>query len=169
MVDLELTALQSESKGEIVSSPRVITSNKVKATIEQGVEIPYQEASSGGASTTAFKKAVLSLEVTPQITPDEHISMDLAVKQDTVGESLSTGQPPSINTRQLQTKVLVENGQTVVLGGVHEEENLKSTSKVPVLGDLPLVGSVFRSNNKSNKKRELLIFVTPKIVDPNNH
>ncbi len=163
MVDLELSALQAESKGEIVSTPRVITSNQTKATIEQGVEIPYLQASSSGAANVAFKKAVLSLEVTPQITPDEHISMDLKVNQDTVGEVYSG--VPSINTRQVQTKVLVENGQTVVLGGVHEQENIKGVTKVPMLGDLPVVGNLFRSTNASDKKRELLIFVTPKIVD----
>jgi type IV pilus assembly protein PilQ len=163
MVDMELSALQAESKGEIISSPKVITSNQTKALIEQGVEIPYQEASSSGASTTSFKKAVLSMEVTPQITPDEHISMDLKVNQDTVG-SIYSG-IPSINTREIQTKVLVENGQTIVLGGVHEEENINSTKKVPVLGDVPVLGRLFRTDSKSDNKRELLIFVTPKIVD----
>lgn len=163
MVDLELSALQAESKGEIISTPKVITSNQTKATIEQGVEIPYQEASSSGATSVAFKKAVLSLDVTPQITPDEHISMDLLVHQDTVGQVYAN--IPSINTRQIATKVLVENGQTIVLGGVHEEEKVNSSSKVPVLGDLPVLGSLFRTTNNSDNKRELLIFVTPKIVD----
>jgi type IV pilus assembly protein PilQ len=163
LLDLELSALQAESKGEVVASPRVITSNQTKAVIEQGVEIPYQEASSAGNTSTSFKKAVLSLEVTPQITPDEHISMDLKVNQDTVGTMYND--IPSINTSEIQTKVLVENGQTVVLGGVHEESRIKSGNKVPVLGDLPMVGQAFRSSNKSNTKRELLIFVTPKIID----
>lgn len=163
IVDLELSALQAESKGEIISTPRVITSNQTKALIEQGVEIPYLQASSSGATNVAFKKAVLSLEVTPQITPDEHISMDLKVNQDTVG-SIYSG-VPSINTREIQTKVLVQNGQTVVLGGVHEEENIRGESKVPVLGDVPVLGNLFKTTNNKNKKRELLIFVTPKIVD----
>lgn len=163
MVDLELSALQAESKGEIISTPKVMTSNQTKAIIEQGVEIPYQEASASGATSTSFKKAVLSMEVTPQITPDEHISMDLKVNQDTVGQVFAG--VPSINTREIQTKVLVENGQTVVLGGVHEEENLRDTTKVPVLGDVPVLGRLFRTDKKSNDKRELLIFVTPKIVD----
>ncbi len=163
LVDLELSASQAESKSETISSPRVITSNQTKAIIEQGVEIPYLQASSSGAANVAFKKAVLSLEVTPQITPDEHISMDLKVNQDTVGQIFSG--VPSINTREVQTKVLVENGQTVVLGGVHEEENLSGTTKVPVLGDVPVLGRLFRTDNNSNKNRELLIFVTPKIVD----
>lgn len=163
MVDLELSALQAESKGEIISTPKVMTSNQTKAIIEQGVEIPYQEASASGATSVSFKKAVLSMEVTPQITPDEHISMDLKVNQDTVGTVYKD--VPSINTREIQTKVLVENGQTVVLGGVHEEENLSGATKVPVLGDVPVLGRLFRTDKKSNDKRELLIFVTPKIVD----
>nr|CAA6829910.1 MAG: Type IV pilus biogenesis protein PilQ [uncultured Thiotrichaceae bacterium] len=163
MLDLELSALQAESKGEIIATPRVITSNQTKAIIEQGVEIPYQQASSSGATNVAFKKAVLSLEVTPQITPDEHVSMDLKVNQDTVGQVYNN--VPSIDTREIQTKVLVENGQTIVLGGVHEETNIDGITKVPVLGDLPVVGRLFRKTNKSETKRELLIFVTPKIVD----
>lgn len=163
LLDLELSALQAESKGEVIATPRVITSNQNTATIEQGVEIPYQQASSSGATNIAFKKAVLSMDVTPQITPDEHIVVDLKVHQDTVGQVF--GDIPSINTRAVQTKVLVENGQTIVLGGVHEEVNLRSTTKVPVLGDLPVVGKLFRKTHKSNNKRELLIFVTPKIVD----
>ena len=163
LLDLELSALQAESKGEVIATPRVITSNQSTATIEQGVEIPYQQASSSGATNVSFKKAVLSMDVTPQITPDEHIVVDLKVHQDTVGQVF--GDIPSINTRAVQTKVLVENGQTIVLGGVHEETNLKSTTKVPVLGDLPVVGKLFRKTHKEDSKRELLIFVTPKIVD----
>ncbi|HPE59197.1 MAG TPA: type IV pilus secretin PilQ [Thiolinea sp.] len=163
MLDLELSALQAESKGEIVATPRVITSNQTKALIEQGVEVPYQEASSSGATSVSFKKAVLSLEVTPQITPDEHISMDLRVNQDTVGQIYAN--VPSIDTREIQTKVLVENGQTIVLGGVHEENRIDGVTKVPVLGDLPVVGKLFQKTNKSESKRELLIFVTPTIVD----
>lgn len=162
MLDLELSALQTENKGEIIATPRVITSNQKKAVIQQGVEVPFQQSSSSGATNVAFKKAALSLEVTPQITPDEHISMDLKVHQDTVGKVYAG--VPSINTRQIQTNVLVENGQTIVLGGVHEETRIKGATKVPVLGDLPVVGQLFRSTNKSDEKRELLIFVTPKIV-----
>lgn len=163
MLDLELSALQAESKGEIVATPRVITSNQTKAIIEQGVEVPYLQESSAGAANAAFKKAVLSLEVTPQITPDEHVFMDLKVNQDTVGQEFNG--IPSIDTREIQTKVLVGNGQTIVLGGVHEETNINGMTKVPVLGDLPVVGRLFRKTNKSETKRELLIFVTPKIVD----
>jgi type IV pilus assembly protein PilQ len=163
LLDLELSALQAENEGEVIATPRVITSNQSQATIEQGVEIPYQQASSSGATNTSFKKAVLSMDVTPQITPDEHIVMDLRIHQDTVGEMFNN--IPSINTRQIHTKVLVENGQTIVLGGVHEEENLDSVNKVPVLGDLPVVGNMFRKTLVEEKKRELLIFVTPKIID----
>lgn len=163
LVDLELSALQAESEGEIISTPRVVTTNQTKATIEQGVEIPFLQASSSGAANVAFKKAVLSLEVTPQITPEEHVIMDLKVNQDTVGQVFSG--VPSINTRQVQTNVLVENGQTVVLGGVHEETNSNDVDKVPVLGDLPVVGKMFKRTRKQNDKRELLIFVTPKILD----
>ncbi len=163
LLDLELSALQSENKGEIVSTPRVVTANKKKALIEQGVEIPYLEASSSGATSVSFKKAVLSLEVTPQITPDEHVIMDLKINQDTVGRVFSG--VPSINTREVNTQVIVESGQTVVLGGVHEEEHKNDLSKVPVLGDLPYIGKLFKRTYKTNDKRELLIFVTPRVLD----
>lgn len=163
LLDLELSALQAESQGDIVSSPRVVTADKKKALIEQGVEIPYLQASSSGATSVSFKKAVLSLEVTPQVTPDEHVIMDLKINQDTVG-SVYSG-VPSINTREINTQVLVDNGQTVVLGGVHEETNNNDTTKVPVLSDLPYLGKLFQKNVKSTNKRELLIFVTPKILN----
>lgn len=162
LLDLELSALQAENKGEIISTPRVVTADKKKALIEQGVEIPYLEASSSGAATVAFKKAVLSLEVTPQVTPDEHVIMDLKVNQDTVGEIFAG--VPSINTREVNTQVLVDNGQTVVLGGVHEEVNQSKVDKVPVLGDVPVLGRLFRTDINNDEKRELLIFVTPKIM-----
>ncbi len=163
LIDLELSALQAESKGEIISTPRVVTTNQTKATIEQGVEIPFLQASSSGAANVAFKKAVLSLEVTPQITPDDHVIMDLKVNQDTIGRVFNG--VPSINTRAVQTKVLVDNGQTVVLGGVHEETNQNDVDKVPILGDLPVVGNLFKRTRQNTDKRELLIFVTPKILD----
>ncbi len=162
LLDLELSALQAESKGEIVSTPRVVTADKKKALIEQGVEIPYLTAASSGATTVSFKKAVLSLEVTPQVTPDEHIIMDLKVNQDTVGQVYAG--VPSINTREINTQVLVDNGQTIVLGGVHEEVKQNDTQKVPVLGDIPMLGKMFQRNEKAKEKRELLIFVTPKIL-----
>jgi type IV pilus assembly protein PilQ len=162
LLDLELSALQAESQGEVIATPRVITSNQSKAIIEQGVEIPYETVSDKGTNVQ-FKKAVLKLEVVPQITPDEHIVMELNVHQDTRGSDV--GNVPSINTRQVHTNVLVENGQTIVLGGVHEETNFDQTTKVPVLGDLPVVGQLFRQTVKEDNRRELLIFVTPKIVD----
>ena len=168
IVDLELTALQSEGRGEIVSTPRVITANQKEARIEQGVEIPYQESASSGATTTQFKKAVLSLTVTPQITPDDNIIMDLLVSKDNVGQltpSAQGGLVPSIDTRSIQTQVLVRDGQTVVLGGIYETERREIETKVPFLGDIPGVGFLFRSTTNATTKAELLIFVTPRILD----
>ena len=162
LVDLELSALQAEGRGEVVSNPRVITANQKEATIEQGVEIPYQEASSSGATSVSFKKAVLSLKVTPQITPDDRVIMDLNVTKDSVG-SVFAG-VPSINTREINTQVLVENGETVVLGGIYEQTRSKDVSKIPLLGDLPYLGALFRNTSQVNNKVELLIFVTPKIL-----
>lgn len=167
IVDLELTALEAEGRGEIVSTPRIITANQKEARIEQGVEIPYQESASSGATTTQFKKAVLSLTVTPQITPDDNIIMDLVVSKDNVGEltpSANGGLVPSIDTRAVETQVLVRDGQTVVLGGIYETERRETISKVPFLGDIPGVGSLFRSTSKTSNKAELLIFVTPRIL-----
>ncbi len=167
LVDLELSALQAEGRGEIVSTPRVITSNAKQASIEQGVEIPYQEAASSGATSVSFKKAVLSLNVTPQITPDDRIIMDLAVNNDSVGQTFNTGNGgtvPSIDTRKVITQVLVKNGQTVVLGGIYQQENRNAISKVPFLGDIPILGAAFRNKLTVNNKDELLIFVTPKIL-----
>ena len=162
LVDLELSALQAEGRGEVVSNPRVITANQKEATIEQGVEIPYQEASSSGATSVSFKKAVLSLKVTPQITPDDRVIMDLNVTKDSVGQVFFN--VPSINTREINTQVLVENGETVVLGGIYEQTRSKDVSKIPLLGDLPYLGALFRNTKQVNNKVELLIFVTPKIL-----
>jgi type IV pilus assembly protein PilQ len=162
LVDLELSALQAEGNGEVISSPRVITANQKEAKIEQGVEIPYQEASSSGATTTQFKSAVLSLTVTPQITPDDRIIMDLFVTKDNVGDIVNN--IPSIDTRSVSTQVLVDNGQTVVLGGIYETERTEVQTKVPFLGDLPFAGALFRSTQSVSNKSELLIFVTPKIL-----
>jgi len=170
IVDLELSALQAEGRGEIVSTPRVITANQKEALIEQGVEIPFQESSSSGATTTQFKKAVLSLTVTPQITPDDNIIMDLQVNSDSVGElvaSATGGFVPSIDTREIRTQVLVRDGQTVVLGGIYETERREAVNKVPLLGDIPGVGALFRSTTNVANKSELLIFVTPKILEEN--
>jgi len=167
VVDLEITAAQTEGRGEIVSAPRVITANGKEASIEQGVEIPYQESASSGATTTQFKKAVLSLKVTPQITPDDRIILDLTVSKDNVGQvvpSATGGFVPSIDTREITTQVLVNDGQTVVLGGILETELRDTVSKVPYLGNIPGLGVLFRSKQKTDNKDELLIFVTPKIL-----
>ncbi len=167
IVDLELSAAQAEDRAEIVSSPHVITSNQKEATIEQGVEIPYQESSSSGATTTQFKKAVLALKVKPQITPDNRVILDLTITKDSVGQlvqSATGGQVPSIDTRTITTQVLVNDGQTVVLGGIMETERRTSDNKVPMLGDIPVLGYLFKSRTRTNNKDELLIFVTPKIL-----
>ncbi len=166
LLDLELSALQNESKAEIISSPRLITTNKQPAYIEQGTEIPYLESSSSGASTVAFKKAVLSLKVTPQITPDNRLVLDLSVTQDRRGETVKTGtgEAVSIDTQRIGTQVLVNNGETVVLGGIFQHSINNSVDKVPLLGDLPVLGALFRRTYEQMGKSELLIFVTPKVV-----
>ena len=167
LLDLELSALQAENKGEVISSPRVVTADKRKAIIEKGVEVPYEVESLSGGTTIAFKKAVLGLEVTPQITPDEHIIMNLLVRQDEINKYYQSSRGnsiPIIDTRNITTQVLVDNGQTVVLGGVHEETKSNDVRKVPMLGDLPVIGNLFKKTAKKTVKRELLIFVTPKIL-----
>jgi type IV pilus assembly protein PilQ len=168
LVDLELSALQAEGDGRVVSTPRIVATNQREARILQGTEIPYQESSSSGAATTSFKEAVLSLSVVPQITPDDRIIMDLTITKDSVGELVPSGGAggfiPSIDTRELVTQVVVQDGETVVLGGVYETELRNTTSKVPGLGNLPGIGYLFRSNSQSNNNAELLIFVTPKIL-----
>ncbi|NNC65672.1 MAG: type IV pilus secretin PilQ [Gammaproteobacteria bacterium] len=167
LVDLELSALEAEGQGDIISAPRIVTANQREATIEQGVEIPYQESSSSGATTTQFRPAVLSLTVTPQVTPDDRIIMDLLVTKDSVGElvaSATGGFVPSIDTRSVATQVLVNDGETVVLGGIYETETRETVNKVPLLGDVPGLGVLFRSRAQVNNKAELLIFVTPKIL-----
>ena len=168
LVDLELSALQAEGDGRVVSTPRIVATNQREARILQGTEIPYQESSSSGATTVSFKEAVLSLTVTPQITPDDRIIMDLTVTKDSVGEVVSSGQAggfiPSIDTRELVTQVHVNDGETVVLGGVYETELRNSVNKVPGLGNIPGLGYLFRSKSTSNNNAELLIFVTPKIL-----
>ena len=166
LLDLELSALQLEGKGELVSNPRVITANQKEAFIEQGTEIPYSEGTSSGATSVSFKKAVLSLTVTPQITPDDRVILDLNVTKDTVipaGDALNSN-IPAIDTKEVRTQVLVDNGETVVLGGIFEEEKLTEQRKVPLLGDIPFLGWLFRSTTTVKKKKELLIFVTPKIL-----
>lgn len=166
LLDLELSALEQENKGEIIASPRITTANQKEARIEQGVEIPYVQASSSGATTVEFKKAVLSLTVTPQITPDNKIILDLIITQNTRGETVQTptGPATAIDTQQIQTQVLVDNGETIVLGGIYQQQVLSTINKVPLFGDIPYVGVLFRSTREVNEKNELLIFVTPKII-----
>ena len=163
LLQLELSALLAEGRGEDIASPKVITSNQTEAVIESGVEIPFQEASSSGATSVSFKKAVLSLRVTPQITPDDRILLDLIVKQDTRGSPDVLGVPP-INTRNVSTQVLVDNGETVVLGGVYSQVDRTSSDRVPFFGELPVLGFLFKKTRVENSRAELLIFVTPKII-----
>jgi len=162
LVDLELSALATAGHAEVVARPKVITADKSTALIESGVEIPYQEASSSGATSTSFKDAVLSLEVTPQITPDDRIIMKLTVKQDTVGTVFNG--VPSINTNEIQTQVLVDNGQTIVLGGIFQTDKNISVTKTPFLGDIPYIGRLFTRTVERDDKQELLIFITPRII-----
>ncbi len=162
ILDLELMALESEGLGKIVASPRLVTSNQQLAFIESGEEIPYLQSTSSGAASIAFKKAVLRLEVTPQITPDDHVIMDLKVNQDSRG--VETAGVPAINTRQMQTKVLVANGETVVLGGIYQQTKNNQKDRVPFFGKLPVVGWAFRSESNTDTRNELMIFVTPKII-----
>jgi type IV pilus assembly protein PilQ len=161
-INLELSALQADSKGKIISSPRVVTADKVEATIEQGTEIPYQQATSSGATSVSFKKATLSLKVKPQITPDDKVIMELTVHKDSPGITTTAG--PAIDTKQVITQVLVDNGGTVVIGGIYTQTESNTTQKVPVLGDLPYVGFLFKNNLKVDNKAELLIFITPRII-----
>lgn len=166
LLDLELSALEQENKAEIIASPRVTTANQKEAVIEQGTEFPSNVSTSSGATSIEWKKAVLSLKVTPQITPDNKVILDLTVTQDTLGDEVQTGTGTgtAVNTQQISTQVLVDNGETLVLGGIYQQTIKKDVTKVPVLGDIPGVGVLFRNTSESNKKRELLIFVTPKIV-----
>lgn len=163
-IDMELSALENTGYAEIVSQPKVITGDKQRATIESGTEIPYQEASASGATTTSFREALLKLDVTPQITPDNRIIMSLVINQDTVGAINQATGIPTIDVTGIETKVLVSNGQTVVLGGIFQVEQIKGEDKVPVLGDVPFLGRLFKRNVTSEEKRELLIFITPKIM-----
>ena len=162
LIGFELQALEADKRGKIVSSPRVITSDKQKAVIEQGTEIPYEQSSSNGATTVAFKPAVLALTVTPQITPDGKVLMDLEVKKDSVGQVFAG--IPSIDTKKVITQILVDDGETAVLGGIYEQTSRVDTEKVPLLGDLPFIGRLFKHDSRVDDKIELLIFITPKIL-----
>ncbi|MEZ0154434.1 MAG: type IV pilus secretin PilQ [Candidatus Reddybacter sp.] len=170
MIDLELSALESDGFGEILSQPKVLTGDKQRAVIKAGTEIPYEDLDDEGTSTLKFKEAVLKLDVTPQITPDHRVIMSLIVAQDTIGEVVPTangGSVPSIDVTQVETKVLVGDGQTLVLGGIFQMDELKGVEKVPVLGDIPYIGRLFRKNISDHTKREILIFITPRIIsDP---
>ena len=161
-VNLEISALQADGKGKVISSPRVITADNVEATIEQGTEIPYQQATSSGATSISFRKATLALKVKPQITPDDNVIMKLEVHKDSVGQTTVAG--PAIDTKQVNTEVLVENGGTVSIGGIFTQDESKEVNKVPLLGDVPLFGVLFKQELNRNDRRELLIFVTPKIL-----
>ncbi|HVL01969.1 MAG TPA: type IV pilus secretin PilQ family protein, partial [Dongiaceae bacterium] len=163
LLDLELSALESDGRADIVSTPKVLTADQQTAKIQSGTEVPYQEASSSGATSTSFKEAVLGLEVTPQITPDGRIIMDLKINQDSVGEEFND--IPSIDTNEIETSVIVDNGQTVVLGGVFRSEEVNTTVKTPFLGDLPVLGRLFRKTTSDSTKSELLIFITPRVVN----
>ena len=161
-LNLELSALEADNKGKVISSPRVITADKVKALIEQGTELPYQVATSSGATSIAFRKANLKLEVTPQITPEGSIILELDVNKDTVGQSTTAGF--AIDTKHIQTQVLVENGGTVVIGGIFTMDEVNQETKVPMLGDVPVLGWLFKTKSKKSIKKEMLVFITPKTL-----
>jgi len=159
---LELSALEADGRGKIVSSPRVVTADNIKALIEQGTEIPYQQATSSGATSVSFKKANLKLEVTPKITPDGNIFLDVDVNKDSVGIQTTNGF--AIDTKHVQTQVLVENGGTVVIGGIYTQNERTDINKVPLLGDIPVLGNLFKSTAKINNRTELLVFLTPRVL-----
>jgi type IV pilus assembly protein PilQ len=161
-LNLELSALEADGKGKIISSPRVVTEDNVPAIIEQGVELPYQSATSSGATSVQFRKASLKLEVTPQITPDGNVVLDVDVAKDSQGANTTAG--PAINTQHVKTKVMVENGGTVVLGGIYQQTQTTDVNKVPLMGDIPVLGNLFKNTSTTNNKTELLVFITPKIV-----
>jgi type IV pilus assembly protein PilQ len=162
-LNLEIQALESDGKGKIISSPRVVTANQVEALIEQGTELPYQQATSSGATSIAFRKATLSLRVKPQITPDGNVIMDVDINKDAVGVQTTAGF--AIDTKHVKTSVLVENGGTVVIGGIYTQEDTSQVNKIPFFGDLPYVGPLFRNYYRQDNKTELLVFLTPRVVD----
>jgi type IV pilus assembly protein PilQ len=159
---LELSALEADGKGKVVSSPRVVTADQTRALIEQGTELPYQVSTSSGATSIAFRKANLKLEVTPQITPEGNIILDLDVNKDSVGQATAAGF--AINTKHIKTQVLVENGGTVVIGGIFELNEVENETRIPLLGDLPVLGNLFKTRSKSSNKQEMLVFITPKTL-----
>jgi type IV pilus assembly protein PilQ len=161
-LNLELSALEADGKGKLVSSPRIVTADQTKALIEQGTEFPYQQATASGATAVAFRRATLKLEVTPQITPEGNIILDLDVSKDSRGETTTAG--IAINTKHIRTQVLVENGGTVVIGGIFELTETENEARVPVLGELPGVGVLFRNRQRTANKQEMLVFITPKMI-----
>ncbi len=162
LLNLEISAAESDGRGKIVSSPRIVTADQVKALIEQGTELPYQQATSSGATSIAFRKANLKLEVTPQITPEGNIILNVDVNKDSVGRSTANGF--AIDTKHIQTQVLVENGGTVVIGGIYEQNDREDETKVPLLGDIPVLGNLFKQKTRTATKSELLVFITPKML-----
>lgn len=163
-LNLEISALESDGRGRVVSRPRVMTADQIEAIIEQGVEIPYQQATSSGATSVSFRKANLALKVKPQITPDGRVSMSLDINKDTPNTSISTGNGIAIDTKHVKTEALVENGGTVVIGGIFTQETTSTVYKVPLLGDIPVIGFFFRNSSKADSKKELMVFITPKIL-----
>ena len=167
-IGLELDAMETGDKGKVLANPRIMTADRVEASIEQGTEIPYQEASSSGATSVSFKKANLSLKVTPQITPDNRVLMEIQINKDTVSSTLIVNSTPAIDTKVVKTQVMVENGGTVVIGGIYQQTLDTTTNKVPLLGDIPFLGALFRSKVDKNNRSELLVFITPKVVEDLN-
>jgi type IV pilus assembly protein PilQ len=165
ILGLELSALEQDGKAKLISSPRLVTADQVEAVIEDGQEIPYSESSQNGATTVSFKKATLSLRVTPQITPDGSVFMDVQVNKDSRGQETING--PAIDTKQIRTKVLVESGGTVVIGGIYIENNKNTVTQVPFLGDVPYLGNLFKNKATQKERRELLIFLTPRVLESN--
>jgi len=161
-LNLELSALEADGKGKLVSSPRIVTAHNQKALIEQGTEFPYQQATSSGATSVAFRRATLKLEVTPQITPEGNILLDLDINKDSRGETTAAG--IAINTKHIKTQVLVENGGTVVIGGIFELTESDTETKVPLLGDIPVAGNLFKTKSRNTNKQEMLVFITPKMI-----
>jgi type IV pilus assembly protein PilQ len=161
-LDLELSALEADGRGKLVSSPRIVTAHNQKALIEQGTEFPYQQATSSGATSVTFRKATLKLEVTPQITPEGNIILDLDVAKDSKGEVTAAG--VAIDTKHVKTQVLVENGGTVVIGGIFELTENDTVTKVPLLGDIPIAGNLFKNTGRNTSKQEMLVFITPKMI-----
>jgi type IV pilus assembly protein PilQ len=162
-LSLELSALEADGRGKIISSPRIVTADNIKALIEQGTEVPYQQSTSSGATSVSFKKANLKLEVTPKITPDGNVLLEVEVNKDSIGTQTTNGY--AIDTKHVQTQVLVENGGTVVIGGIYTQNERTDVNKVPLLGDLPVLGNLFKSTAKTNDRTELLVFLTPRTLN----